>query len=504
MTRPAQATAPEGPRTYGNWRRPTSPGIGSLGLLGTAVLMGGLLGVVVAMMLFGFLLAGVVAVVTGGCLGLLSHRDRHHRNAGQRIITRLGWARARSTGANLYRSGPLGRTPWGRYQLPGLLARSELSEWGDSYGRPFALVRVPQTNHYTVVLETQPDGAALVDEDQVDRWVAGWGMWLSRLSREPDVVAASVTIDTAPDTGARLRLEVERNLSTEGHPAAHAMLRETVSTYPGGSAQVRAFIAVTVKGTTPAGKRRPAGDVARDLGARLPGMVSTLAGTGAGAVHLVSAYELCQVVRTAYDPAVATMFDEAHAHGQRVQLDWSDVGPVAADTSWAGFRHDSCRSVSWTMTQPPRGTSLAGCLTQLVGTHPDVDRKRVTLLYRPIPAGTAAGIVEADKRNAEFAVTGQTRVSARASTDLAAAAATATEEARGAGLVNFGLVVTATVTDPDRLDDAKAAVDTLSASARILLRPAYGCQDSAFAASLPLGLVLPTHLKVPAALRAAV
>ena len=60
------------------------------------------------------------------------------------------------------------------------------------------------------------------------------------------------------------------------------------------------------------------------------------------------------------------------------------------------------------------------------------------------------------------------------------------------------MVVTATVTELDRLDDAKAALVNLSAAARILLRPAYGSQDSAFAASLRhSGLVLPAHLKVP-------
>ncbi len=180
--------------------------------------------------------------------------------------------------------------------------------------------------------------------------VAGWGSWLSLLSQETDVVAASVTIDTAPDTGARLRLEVEGNLSPDGHPAAHAMLREAARTYPAGSAQVRAWIAVTVKGVTPSGKRRPIGDVARDLGSRLPGITAALADTGAGAAHLVDAYEMCRLVRTAYDPAVAAVFDEAHAAGERVELDWTSVGPVAQEASWSALRHDSCWSVSWTMT----------------------------------------------------------------------------------------------------------------------------------------------------------
>jgi hypothetical protein len=48
-----------------------------------------------------------------------------------------------------------------------------------------------------------------------------------------------------------------------------------------------------------------------------------------------------------------------------------------------------------------------------------------------------------------------------------------------------------------------AAIDNLGATARILLRPAYGSQDSAFVAALPLGVVLQSHLAVPAGLREA-
>ena len=82
-----------------------------------------------------------------------------------------------------------------------------------------------------------------------------------------------------------------------------------------------------------------------------------------------------------------------------------------------------------------------------------------------------------------------------------AASATAQEEASGAGLVQFGMLVTATVMDLSKQADARAAIDNLAATARLRLRPVYGSQDSAFAAALPLGLVLPKHIKVPAELR---
>ncbi len=102
---------------------------------------------------------------------------------------------------------------------------------------------------------------------------------------------------------------------------------------------------------------------------------------------------------------------------------------------------------------------------------------------------------------AEQVFTQRSRSTGSSRKDLGAALNTDNEAADGAGLVNFGMVVTATVEDPAVVADARAAVDTLSAQARILLRPVYGSQDSAFAAGLPLGLVLPDHLAIPRELR---
>ncbi|WP_420116581.1 SCO6880 family protein [Micromonospora sp.] len=488
-------------RTYGHWRKPASAGLGSFGLLGTLVIFAGMLTMLITMMLFNIIAAAIVVIPFLIVLGLLLMRDKHGRNLGQRLGTRLAWRKARKAGANVYRSGPLGRTPWGRHQLPGVAARSRLSEHTDSYGRRFALVHMPTTNHYAVVLEVQPDGGALVDQAQIDVWVAHWGNWLANLANETNVAAAAVIIETAPDTGARLRREVNLNLREDAPLLAKSMLRQVVDIYPRGSAAIRAWITLTVRGVDASGNRQKPEAVAGELASRLPHLTATLSATGAGASHTVDAYDLCEIVRIAFDPVTAPLFDQAHADGERVDLDWSDVGPSAHDATDVSYRHDGALSTSWVMSQAPRGLSLSSCLTGLLSPHRDIARKRVALLYRPIPSGVSAGIVEADKRNADFVVKNSTRPSARALAGQAAATATASEEARGAGLVNFGMVVTATVDDPKNLPTARAAVESLSASARILLRPAYGSQDTAFAAALPLGLVLPAHLKVPAALR---
>src|SRR3954469_23165912 len=399
-------------RTYGNWRRPMSAGLGALGTIGTAGLLLGLIVVILVMMFAGLLAAVAVALVGGLGLGSLSVKNRHGRTLLQAAATRVGWARARAGGAHLYRSGPLGCTPWGTFQLPGLAAASTLSEHRDSWDRPVALVRFPRPAHFTVVFAADPDGASLVDEEQIDVWVAHWGQWLAALGDEPGVVAVSVTIETAPDSGTRLRREVENQLDPGAPPLARAMLREVVESYPAGSATVRAMVAVTFSGAARGmGRARQADEVARDLAARIPWLGNALHATGAGAARPMSAQQLCEVIRTAYDPAAARVFELPRAHGETAQLRWSDVGPTAAQAEWDRYRHDGAVSVTWSMTQAPRGEVGSGILARLLRPHGDVDRKRVTLLYRPIESARAARIVEADKRNADFRVNSAARPS---------------------------------------------------------------------------------------------
>ncbi|GAB7191814.1 hypothetical protein NUM3379_25220 [Kineococcus sp. NUM-3379] len=496
------AVAERPARTYGNWRRPQSAGLGQLGTLGTLLLLAGLVATIVTTMLAGIVAAVAVAAVTALFLGTLVVRDRHGRSLLQRIGAFLGSRHARATGANLYRSGPLGRTPWGTFQLPGLAAASELSEWQDSYGRPFALLRVPATGHHTVVIATEPDGASLVDTEQVDSWVAHWGGWLNALGSEPGLVAAAVTVETAPDSGARLHREVTANVDPDAPALARAMLAEVLQSYPEGSATVRAWVSLTFSSTARSGgRRRDTPEMGRELASRLPGLTHGLHSTGAGAARPVAARELCEVVRVAYDPHAARLVDAAHAAGQAPDLDWGDVGPTYAEARHDHYRHDGAVSVTWSMTSAPRGSVHSSVLSQLLAPHPEVDRKRVTMLYRPFDPARSARIAEQDKRDADFRTTTSERPSARALAAARSAAATAEEEARGANLVNFGMLVTATVDDVGRLPDAVAAVDNLSATARLVVRPVYGSQDSAFAAALPLGLVLPAHLRVPSEIR---
>jgi hypothetical protein len=257
-------TTSHAPRTYGNWRRPASAGLGALGTLGTVVLLVGLVAVIGTLAAGGLLLATGTAAVLGLVLVASTVRDRHHRSGIQRVTTRLRWARARRAGANVYRSGPVGRVPGGSFRLPGLAAASTVSEWWDTAGRSFALIVHPATHHATVVLVTEPEGGSLVDDEQIDLWVARWGSWLASLGHEPGLVAASVTVETAPDYGVRVQSEVQSHLAQQAPELARAMLTDVARTAALGSATVAAYVALTFStaGRT-GGRRRSVDDLVR-------------------------------------------------------------------------------------------------------------------------------------------------------------------------------------------------------------------------------------------------
>ena len=313
-----------------------------------------------------------------------------------------------------------------------------------------------------------------------------------------------MTVETAPDSGYRLRNEVEMNIHPDAPEAAKAILREVVRTYPEGSATVRAWVSLTFTAALRSGSRkREPEDVARDLAVPDPGLGARLQATGAGIARPMSAQELCEVVRIAYDPPAALIIDEAHAAGSPVALPWGEVGPSATQASWDDYRHDGAFSASWTMTGAPRGSVNSSVLSRLLAPHGDIDRKRVSLLYRPMDSARAAAVVERDQNNANVRITSGNRPCRPGPGRCPLRRADRPGRSPGAGLVNFGMVVTATVTDPARLPDAVAAVEQTSGTARVLLRRAYGSQDTAFAASLPLGLVLPKHILLPTEIREA-
>jgi hypothetical protein len=153
------------------------------------------------------------------------------------------------------------------------------------------------------VLTTAPDGAALVDDDQVDNWVAHWGAWLASLADEPGLVGAAVIVDTAPDPGTRLRQEVLGHRSLEATELSQRVMGQVVENYQSGSAAITCRLALTwtMTSRTEVGKKRTVEEMALDIGHRLPSLTGSLSTSGAGPSRPMTVNEVAAAVRVAYE-----------------------------------------------------------------------------------------------------------------------------------------------------------------------------------------------------------
>jgi hypothetical protein len=331
----------------------------------------------------------------------------------QRFGAGAAGIRARVRRENVYRSGPLGVIPCGTHRLPGLLAASQLSEANDAHGRPFAVLCHPRVRDLTVVLESEPDGASLADQRQVDQWVSHYGEWLAALPREPGLIACQVSIESSPDPGTRLRHMLTGRRGESSPPYADAVMGEVRDGYPTGAADLKARIALVYRMHAAGGRKLSATEKAREIAVRLPALYGGLANTGAGGAAPVDAQRLCEIVRCAYDPTAAEAIEDARAAGNTTALRWDDVGPVSAQALATSYHHDGAVSITWEMADAPRSAVLETVLQELLAPHPDIPRKRVTLRYRVMAPAEAARIVESDVHAAEFRVNTRRSPSAR-------------------------------------------------------------------------------------------
>ncbi|MGV9678774.1 SCO6880 family protein [Nocardia sp. NPDC003482] len=478
-------------RMYGRWERPRSAGF--FGLTWGVSMLG--LGLVILVMLVFLITRSItvtaVVIVGAAVLFIPLAVTVGGRTGWEYLALRAQFAVARSRGEHLYRAGRFSRIP-GVAKLPGLLADSRLAEYETPGGRRFAVVHVRRTDHYTVVLRVLPRGKELVDQGQIDAWVEEYGRFLAAQSRGGDVVAVTAVLETVVETQLKQRREVARLVRPGVPEYARAVMHEAAADVGGVGVRVEARIAITYRAVGKGRIRRDLAEQAREIGQRLQGVLSQLARAGLPATPL-EAWEVLGLVRSRYDLAAQRDIEAAGREIESTQS-WSTVGPVAHDELWDHYVHDGGRSITWEMDAAPRGAVLETVLEELVRPRADVPRKRVAIVYRLHSAAEATDIVDSDYRDALAAEQTERGIASAAATIRVSNTSTARQEqAQGAGLTRFGVLVTIT----DRLDadlpGIEAIVRAMAAASRLTLRRCYGTQAASFASSLGIGVILPDH-----------
>jgi hypothetical protein len=477
-------------RTYGGWRRARGMGLFGLSSVGTVVVLACL----VTPLVIGAasLQAGLIAAVPAGLVVLVTLLRVDGVTVGQVLQRTLRWWWGSLRGYGTFRSGAVVEHA-DAWRLPGALAPLTLLSADDGRGGSYGVVWDRRTGFLTATLRCAAASTWLVDGQDADAWVSNWHSWLASLGYTPAIRWVAVTVDTAPEPGTTLQEQVLGRVDPRAPHDADALMRELVARSPAAAADVETRVSITFNPAATAHRHdEPEAQVAA-VGRLLVGLESALGSCGVTVLGRASADDVAAWVRIAFDPAargeVQCWNDSAPAAG-RERLPWAEAGPVAALEEWDRYRHDSGISVSWGWHEPPRQQVTSGVLTRLLS--PGRFAKRVTVLYRPLPAGEAARILEEQVNAAAFRDAyrkAQKRdETARDAADRMRAQQAAREEAQGAGVVLMSMYVTATVQDEVALPAAVADIESRADQSKIRVRRLFGSQAAGFAATLPVGI----------------
>jgi hypothetical protein len=170
------------------------------------------------------------------------------------------------------------------------------------------------------------------------------------------------------------------------------------------------------------------------------------------------------------------------------------AGPAYAEARPGAYLHDGTASVTYWVHEWPRSQAYCTALAPLLGEGKH--RRSFCLIFEPLGPRQAEREVMRERTARHVAIRMRQRTGQivpeheRAAMDKARLQDA--ERAAGHGLVRFTAYVTVTVTDPERAEDACAALEADAAASRIEIRRMWLAQDAGFAvAALPLGLGLP-------------
>ncbi|MET3945322.1 SCO6880 family protein [Corynebacterium mucifaciens] len=459
-------------------------GLGGLSMKTTIVLGIGFLGYLVCQIAgfakFGLLVVVPVALIIAGIVSF---------NVGGRSMAQMAEMmfqdmRQRTRGEHIYFSGPSSRLPGGTYRLPGVFARTELVEGVDAAGKEFAVIFDRPRREATVVLHAQLSGETAITQDERNAQTSEWGRWLAGLSLSGDVEQAAVVVTTRPGTGDLVAQEVAATVKPEAPWIARQVQAEAAELLSQGVPEVDAHISLTFSVSVSDAKDTSFVEL---IGTRLPSLYGPLTWAGIQASPM-DTNSVCARAHMLYNPASEADFEELSVQGIEHGLGWEDIGPSWAQKDRSAYHHDGATSVTWEMAQAPRSTFEDTLLTGLIQPHIRIARKRVALIYRPYEAGSGAGRVEAEHRDAMVAANSSKKIrAASADMRLEHTEAARRAQARGAQLGRYSLFVTATCAPDEDLERIKHDVEQLGAQANIRLRVMTRQQDAAFATSCGLG-----------------
>ncbi len=369
--------------------------------------------------------------------------------------------------------------------LPGVLSTLRVRDDVDGLGNPVQLLHHTRADQLSVTIESAPAGISMNTQAKTTDLVTNYASWLSSLSGENGLRGAQVVIDSVFESAAPLAESILSNLKPDAPAVAQQIARESAGMLPEKVAHVRAYTTLGYKISELADDVDGA---AAEVLSMIPRHLKALSAAGAGVSQVLADADYADMMYVAYNPHRNAEVAQEIKDDIRAYRSFEGAGPAYFNSSHPRVVfHDGVASMTIMMTEPSKSKITDHSFEKLFAPNRNFLRKRVSLIYRPVPASAQHARVNNASRATTTEVSSKKRRTAFDKKKKAAAEAAMQQAAEGAVIQEWALMVTVTF-EPNR-----AAQRTAENELKALMGGLKWCfadfsADAAFHQTLPLGL----------------
>lgn len=369
--------------------------------------------------------------------------------------------------------------------LPGVLSTLKVRDEVDGLGNPVQLIHHTRADQLSVTIESAPAGISMNTQTKTTDLVTNYASWLSSLSGENGLRGAQVVIDSVFESSAPLAESILSNLKPDAPAVAQQIARESAGMLPERVASVRAY---TVLGYKISELADDVDGAAAEVLSMIPRHLKALSAAGAGVSQVMADADLGDMMYTAYNPHRNAEVAQEIKDDIRAFRSFEGAGPAYFNAAHPRVVfHDGVASMTIMMTEPSKSKITDHSFEKLFAPNRNFLRKRVSMIYRPVPASAQHARVNNASRATTTEVSSKKRRTAFDKKKKAAAEAAMNQAAEGAVIQEWALMVTVTF-EPNR-----AAQRTAENELKALMGGLKWCfadfsADAAFHQTLPLGL----------------
>ena len=369
--------------------------------------------------------------------------------------------------------------------LPGVLSTLKVRDEVDGLGNPVQLIHHTRANQLSVTIESAPAGISMNTQAKTTDLVSNYAAWLSSLSGENGLRGAQVVIDSVFESSAPLAESILSNLKPDAPAVAQQIARESAGMLPERVATVRAY---TVLGYKISELADDVDGAAAEVLSMIPRHLKALNAAGAGVSQVMSDADYADMMYAAYNPHRNAEIAQEIKDKIPAYRSFEGAGPAYFNAAHPRVVfHDGVASMTIMMTEPSKSKITDHSFEKLFSPNRNCLRKRVSLIYRPIPASAQHARVNNASRATTTEVSSKKRRTAFDNKKKAAAEAAMNQAAEGAVIQEWALMVTVT------FEPTRAAQRTAENELKALMGGLKWCfadfsADAAFHQTLPLGL----------------